>query len=371
MSRPIAHIVTRYSRVSALVCSAISRRAPRQLVFLFSIGFVVAGASAQSLAPSRIAQLNEAFLKHLDTFDDDSALAVAAVRRGWQETYREQSPESFVPDALAVLYPAYREALQAFDRGKPERVIRLLSPLRAHKDPFLAAGAAYFHSRALVDRSMLEESQALLRDVTAAPRTIERFTPYAPHLWFMKGYCESSNLDFEAAAKSLRDLSTRFRGMPEAIKIGARQLRLALERRKQGTLDEVSELMDYAATRLKVTDTRKKVRGRQSDVIALLDKLIEETEQREKQQQQQGGGSSRRSGRQSGSPRGGRDQSSTPGGAGRIGDLHDAPQANPGEMWGKLPPSERDAILQSLRERFPSRYRQLVEQYYRSLAEQK
>ena len=32
---------------------------------------------------------------------------------------------------------------------------------------------------------------------------------------------------------------------------------------------------------------------------------------------------------------------------------------------------ERERILQSIKERFPSRYRQLVEQYYRSLAEQK
>ena len=40
-------------------------------------------------------------------------------------------------------------------------------------------------------------------------------------------------------------------------------------------------------------------------------------------------------------------------------------------MWGKLPDAERDKILQSLRDRFPSRYRELVEQYYRALAEDK
>ena len=40
-------------------------------------------------------------------------------------------------------------------------------------------------------------------------------------------------------------------------------------------------------------------------------------------------------------------------------------------MWGQLPPAQRERILDSLRDRFPSRYRQLVEQYYRSLAEEK
>ena len=75
----------------------------------------VTWASAQE--PGRVARLNEEFLKHLETLDDSQALAAAAIRRGWEATYRKQSPEGFVPDALAVLYPTYRDALQAFDAG--------------------------------------------------------------------------------------------------------------------------------------------------------------------------------------------------------------------------------------------------------------
>src|SRR6185436_11191843 len=108
-----------------------------------------------------------------------------------------------------------------------------------------------------------------------------------------------------------------------------------------------------------------------------LDKLIEEEEKKE--QQSGGGGGSSKGQKKSGGkkdgnkekPAQGRDQSDTPGGSGDVGELHQAPKADPGEMWGKLPPTEREKILQSLRDRFPSRYRQLVEQYYRSLAEQK
>ncbi len=33
-----------------------------------------------------------------------------------------------------------------------------------------------------------------------------------------------------------------------------------------------------------------------------------------------------------------------------------------------MPPAERERILQALRDNFPSRYRQLVEQYYEQLA---
>src|SRR5262249_1432701 len=106
--------------------------------------------------------------------------------------------------------------------------------------------------------------------------------------------------------------------------------------------------------------------------IDLLDKLIKEAEDREKSQGS--GGSCRKPGGQKPAmtPKKPAEKSEAPD-AGPDADtnLHGAPKAEPGEMWGKLPPTEREKILQSLREGFPSRYRQLVEQYYRSLAEQK
>ena len=37
-------------------------------------------------------------------------------------------------------------------------------------------------------------------------------------------------------------------------------------------------------------------------------------------------------------------------------------------LFSRLTPAERERILQALRERFPARYRQLVEQYYEQLA---
>jgi hypothetical protein len=42
----------------------------------------------------------------------------------------------------------------------------------------------------------------------------------------------------------------------------------------------------------------------------------------------------------------------------------------PGEAWGSMPDAEREKILQVLRDSFPGRYRALVEQYYKTLAEQ-
>ena len=40
------------------------------------------------------------------------------------------------------------------------------------------------------------------------------------------------------------------------------------------------------------------------------------------------------------------------------------------DKWGELPAREREEALQFLRERFPARYKELIERYYRALAEQ-
>ena len=331
------------------------------------------GALAQSpeAEPDRVARLNRAFLDHVQSLGSEHAIARTTVVEGWENTYRGRLAESFVPDALAVLYPTYREALQAFDAERAAEVVHLLEPLRDHNDPFLAANAEYFHVRALVTLGRYEEIEAALASIEQRREHYIAHTPYAPHLWFIKGFCEARNLRFEEATRSLETLDAQFSGMPEAVRVGSAQLLLEIQRREHGTLGEVATVMDYVADRLNAADGAERVQKRQRQVIAMLDRLIEQQEQ----QEQQYGGSSQRQGQSQKPPQGAQQDpkkdSDAPGGAGRIGDLHAAPKVDPGEEWGKLPPAERERILQSIRERFPSRYRQLVEQYYRALADEK
>ncbi len=319
----------------------------------------------------RVERLNRAFLEHVRGLGSESAIAVTTILDGWEKTYRGRMAESFVPDALAVLYPEYRAALRAFDEQRPAEVVRLLEKPRDRDDPFLAANAEYFHIRARVALGRYEDVEARLGELEAKKDDYIEHTPYAPHLWFIKSVCEARNLRFAEAERTLDGLNEYFDDAPEAVRVGAAQLRLEIERREQGTLGEVARVMEYVSDRLNATDATDRVRDRQRQIIAMLDKLIEQQEQ---QEQKGGCGSSRKNDQQTPQRQAQQDpkqQSDAPGGSGRVGDLHAAPRANPGESWGKLPPAEREKILQSIREKFPSRYRQLVEQYYRALADEK
>lgn len=330
-----------------------------------------AASSAMSLADERISAMNERFLEALSRAPVEKALAVSTIREGWENEYQRESSESFIPDALAVLYPEYLAALEAFDRGEPEETVRRLEPLLQADDSFLAANALYFYVRAQVDRGLYEEAGKRL---TALPETpsIDSYTPLAPRLWFVKAFCEARNLSYDAALATLATLNERFPDASEAVRVGARQLALEIERREKGTVGEVADVMQYVADRVRVEDASDPVKQRQEEILAMLDKLIEENKQKE---QQGGGGSGRQSAK--GAPGGPsqpntpRDTSEAPPAGPGSQNLHGAPDAQPSQSWGKLPPAERDKILQRIRERFPSRYRQLVEQYYRSMAEDK
>lgn len=126
-------------------------------------------------------------------------------------------------------------------------------------------------------------------------------------------------------------------------------------------LDGVIADMQVAGGRLSKFLTDKSTQQKQQDAIDKLDLLIKVLEE-QRQQQGQGG----RSGRNPDEPL---QDSMIVGGPGGSGPLHD-PERN-GRGWAQLPPHKREQILQSMTEGFPAHYQQLLERYYRRLAEER
>ena len=340
------------------------------------LALVAAALAAPALAldeSERLDRVNGGFLAHLDGLTAVDALAITRVRESWTDHYRDAEPAAFVPDALTVLYPDFAAALATFDRGADAAAATAFAALAKQADPYLAASSLYYEARALAAQGKLEEVEALVAPVQ--PEDFADHTPLAPQLGLIRAWAAAADLRFDAARGVLDELAERFPAPPEPVQVGARELGLRLQRRADGSLDQVAELMGFAARRLGVDDAGQRVQDRQQKAVDLLAKLIKQAEEREQQQQQQGqgqGNGNGRGGRQAGRrPSGPAAQSTERNGAGDPGEQHAAPTARPGDMWGRLPPAQREQILQSLRERYPSRYRQLVEQYYRALSEER
>lgn len=279
--------------------------------------------------------------------------------------YRDAPAESLALEALARVYPEFAAVLDAFDRADAQAVCAQAPELLAHGDAYVVRAATYLYARALTQRGRFEEAARLLAE--APPSGL-----FAAHLEFLRACCEARTLEREPAMRRLEALAGAGPEVPPLIAVSARQLLLELRRVAPGSLDEVAAAMDYVAGRLAAADPSDRVRQVQERIVALLDRLIEQQEQNESRSGGAAAGDAQGApgGMPGGSPAAPREESVAPPGEGRIGRQHAAPPVQPGDMWGKLPPAERERILHALQGRFPSRYRQLVEQYYRALAEE-
>ena len=293
----------------------------------------------------------KAFLQHVQRSQAYPPEAKAFVSRAWNQRGEDDDGESFIAESLAVLSATFRAGLDAYDEEQYARAYEVLSGLSDDADPYLAANASVFAIKALVEQDRLLEARDRLDNFIEDPTAVDLYTVYAAEMAYLRVYLALRDLEYDAAAMALNAMLQQYPDAGQRLRVSARQILAELRRRRPERIGDVADLMDFAGRRLGHLDTG-------------------EAEQQEQSSAQGGSGSG------SGSPQGGRSPSSPmpdsmlPGGGGQEMQLRSSRRARPGEAWGAMPPAERERILQQLRDSFPSRYRQLVEQYYEELGKQ-
>jgi hypothetical protein len=128
----------------------------------------------------------------------------------------------------------------------------------------------------------------------------------------------------------------------------------------QTTISAISTKMTEVVGGLAKPETGPPVQEQQKTIVRDLDALIASLE-RECE--------ACRNGMKRNNPRNGMPDSMISRGTGGVGSLVDPRESQ--KDWAKLSSRERDRILQSMSEGFPPEYRQVLERYYRRLAEEK
>jgi hypothetical protein len=153
------------------------------------------------------------------------------------------------------------------------------------------------------------------------------------------------------------------------------------------SLDHISRRMNDVTRRLDLGHAGKQVRTVEDGIVASLDKLIKDMQDRanqmqqmqmRQQQQRQRQGQQDRDRDQNGRERRmARDpediRSLNPADVSRAAHAHgpgEVQSKNIGEKsgWGDLPPKEREEAMQQISKEFPSHYRDIIQQYFRKLA---
>jgi len=329
------------------------------LLAVAAIGFSDAVSHAADVPVDR-------FLQQIEKNAAIPADARELIKRQWAEC-KDCDPEEFLTQALAVTSPRFREGLDAYDADQYAEAAAIMHDLTSDPDPFVAVNAAVYEIKALVALERMLEAGGRLVDLAAGPNEVDSYSYFQAEVDFLSAYSMLGDLRYEEAEAALKRFLLDHADASARLTIAARQMLMELANRDPGKLGDVVDLMDFSGKRLKSEDASEPVRTRQQRILDLLDKLIKEEEEKEKQASNGSGGGSG-SGTPNNSPSNPMQQSQLPGGAPEAGQLRAARRANPGEAWGAMPPAERERVLQALRGTFPTRYRQLVEQYYEELS---
>ncbi len=307
------------------------------------------------------------------------------VRSTWEKCDGCNEGE-FMAQALSLTSARFRDVLETYDEERFAESARLAGEAKADSNRYTAIYAAGYEALSLVAAERFEAANRLLGELLTdeGRRDIASHSYLGPELAFLRGFCLVADLQFEEGEVELNRFLDEHPDAPIRLTIAARQMLHELLNREPGKIGEVVDLMKNSHGRLQLHDSGKVVQARQQRILDLLDKLIKDAEDNEskckckgsksgedkKPCPQHGEGQGQQQQQQQGQKRQQTpmQESRLPGGTPSAGALRDARRANPADSWGAMPPLERERILQALRESFPSRYRQLVEQYYEELA---
>jgi len=222
--------------------------------------------------------------------------------------------------------------------------------------PPLAHNMRLLYGRWLVHQEMFDEALSQLT-------SLEPGDVVAPALLlFYQSVAHHTLLEKDAGLKAIGQLLDGMDQSPRRYIALAELMQQDLEGLNDDTLDHIARRMKDVRRRLDLGRGGKKVREVEDGVIESLDKLIKKLEEQQKNQQNSGG---MRDNIRSTRPA----PDSMPIGGKGAGDVDKRPIGSK-SGWGDLPPREREEALHALGRDFPSNYRDIIEQYFRKMADQ-
>ncbi len=262
-----------------------------------------------------------------------------------------------VTTTLAMADPRIRTLVDIC--AAPREGVRLPEVAWLSKDataPLVRSNLQLLYGRWLVQQKLYDEAQEQLQSLAPA----DVVDPAA--LLFYQAVVHHRALDREQGLATIARLLECEDALPRRYASVARLMQADIEGLKDESLDHIARRMEDIQRRLDLGRTGEKVRTVEDGVIASLDKLIDEMEK-----QQQAAAAAARAGSQPGQQPVTPLPDSRPMELKAPGDVANKPVGNT-DGWGELPPRERQEALQQIGKEFPAHYRDMIEQYFRKLA---
>jgi hypothetical protein len=269
----------------------------------------------------------------------------------------DADPPARLAQIFALVDPRAAKLVEICSKPHPDRVLAKQDWLADRQTPpFLAHNLRLWYGRWLARELLFDEADQQLTGLE--PRDV---ADPASLLFYQAVVCHRL-LKREAGLRAIDRLLQRGPQSPRRYVAVAHLMRADLENLKEDTLDHIARRMEDVRRRLDLGQTGPRVLKVEDGVIASLDKLIKQLEDQEKKQQQMAGGGSN----MTPSSPAAESRILTGKGAGEVTKRNIGNKSG----WGNLPPKEREEAMQQIGREFPSHYRDVVEQYFRRLANQ-
>ncbi|MEX2185340.1 MAG: tetratricopeptide repeat protein [Pirellulales bacterium] len=183
-----------------------------------------------------------------------------------------------ITDALAATNDDYRAALTALAEEDLEKGVASLEKLAKSDNPFMAADASFFLARAHMMEERAEAAAPLLEKLVGESAD---HTLYAGEALYLLGASQAALLHRDQAIASFDKFLKENPDAPERMRVGAMRMTEELKMLKEGSLVDVQDRMGFSHRKLNIEDSGNRTRKEQDNIVAMLDVLIKEAEDKE------------------------------------------------------------------------------------------
>ncbi len=318
--------------------------------------------AATAFVPLPSETVQSEVLQWLAKAKTDAATA-SAVTALWadKEAIQQSAPDEQldrVIESFALADPGtmrFLESCQQSEEVQPP----VFDGIRA--EPFYQHCVQLYYARWLTQHRLFDEALAIL-EVLNPDNSIDPAS-----LFFYRAVCQQRLLQHREALDSLSLLQNSTVGAPDRFRAVAAIMSQEISEQEAAGLPEIARVMSDVQRRLDLGRSGEKVQQQEDQVIALLDKLLEEMEKQKQQQQEGSGGSG--GGSPDSQPQQGAADSSIKGSAGE-GTANSRELSESGS-WGMADKQAEVKAREMIRQKFPANYLDAISQYTKKIAERK
>jgi tetratricopeptide (TPR) repeat protein len=229
--------------------------------------------------PDRLDKVIDAYVKSIQ--EDKQLDATAREKILGLITAQRVDPDlrtTTITDALAATNSDFQAALMSLAEENLAKGVAALETLAKSDNKFLAADAAFFLARAHMMDERAEAAAPLLAKLAGEQAD---YSLYSGEAQYLLGAAQAAQLERDKAIASFDKFLKENPDAPERMRVNAIRLTEELKALKDGSLVDVYDRMGFSRRKLQIEDSGNRTRKEQDNIIAMLDVLIKEAEDKE------------------------------------------------------------------------------------------